>query len=362
MTDPGLPQSSSPRTTPPTPPPMAAPLMAVEAAEAPAVVTRQIERCGAGFAALGERLRRDPPRFVVTCARGSSDHASAYGKYLIETRLGRAVASIGPSIASVYGGHLSLEGALFIAVSQSGRSPDLLRLVEVAKAGGALVVGFVNAEDSPLAEMCDHFLPLSAGPERSVAATKSCVASLAAYLQLVAHWQDDPALKAVLAALPDTLEAAKGLDWKPALMPLAKAANLYVLGRGVGFGAALEMALKFKETCRLHAEAFSAAEVVHGPLALVGPGFPVLALTQADAAEPHTRAVVERIVGLGAAVATTESGLAGTTPLPSLSGIAPEAAPLAALQSFYGAVHELALARGIDPDSPPNLAKVTKTV
>lgn len=353
MTDPGNPDFKPSRTTP---------LMAVEAAEAPAAVARQIARCGAGFAELGARLRREPPRFVVTCARGSSDHASAYGKYLIETRIGRAVASIGPSIASVYGGHLSLEGALFVAVSQSGRSPDLLRLVEAAKAGGALVVGFVNAEDSPLAEMCDHFLPLAAGPERSVAATKSCIASLAAYLQLVAHWQDDPALKATLAALPDTLAAAQALDWKPALMPLATAQNLYVLGRGVGFGAALEMALKFKETCRLHAEAFSAAEVVHGPLALVGPGFPVLALTQADAAEPHTRAVVERIVGLGAAVATTEAGLAGTTLLPSLPGIAPEAAPLAALQSFYGAVYELALARGIDPDSPPNLAKVTKTV
>ncbi|MBP2300783.1 SIS domain-containing protein [Azospirillum picis] len=338
------------------------PLMALEAAEAPAAVARQIQRNGADFAALGERLRRHPPRFVVTCARGSSDHASAYGKYLIETRLGLAVASIGPSVASVYGGHLNLEGALFIAVSQSGRSPDLLRLVEAAKAGGALVVGFVNAGETPLAALCDHCLPLSAGPERSVAATKSCIASLAAYLQLVVHWQQDAGLAATLADLPQTLERAAALDWRPALMPLAGATNLYVLGRGVGFGAALEMALKFKETCRLHAEAFSAAEVVHGPLALVGPGFPVLALTQADAAEPHTRAVVERIVGLGAAVATTETGLHGTVALPALPGLAPEAAPLAALQSFYGAVYDLALARGLDPDNPPNLAKVTKTV
>ncbi|MGQ9372171.1 SIS domain-containing protein [Azospirillum sp. ST 5-10] len=338
------------------------PLMVREAAEAPDVVARQAERWGAAFADLGARLRRRPPRFVVTCARGSSDHASAYGKYLIETRLGRAVASIGPSVASVYGGHLSLEGALFVAVSQSGGSPDLLRLVEAAKAGGALVVGFVNAEDSPLATLCDHCLPLSAGPERSVAATKSCIASLAAFLQLVAHWQDDAGLKATLAALPETLAAARALDWRPALLPLATARSLYVLGRGVGFGAALEMALKFKETCRLHAEAFSAAEVVHGPLALVGPGFPVLALTQADAAEPHTRAVVERIFGLGAAVVTTETGLPGTATLPMPPGLAPEAAPLAALQSFYGAVGDLALARGLDPDAPPHLLKVTKTI
>ncbi|AWK89501.1 SIS domain-containing protein [Azospirillum thermophilum] len=352
MTEARAPEAQAPKT----------PLMAQEAAEAPAVVARQMDRCGPAFAEIGDRLRRQPPRFVVTCARGSSDHASLYGKYLIETRLGRAVASIGPSVASVYSGHLDLQGALFVAVSQSGRSPDLLKLVEAAKAGGAVVLGFVNAEDSPLAALCDHCLPLCAGPERSVAATKSCIASLAAYLQLVAHWQQDPALTATLAALPETLEAAKGCDWRPALLPLAAAQSLYVLGRGIGFGAAAEMALKFKETCRLHAEAFSAAEVVHGPLALVGPGFPVLALTQADAAEPHTRAVLERMVGLGAAVAATEDGLAGAVRLPVPAGLAAEAAPLAHLQSFYGAVYELALARGLDPDTPPNLRKVTETV
>ncbi|WP_207478682.1 SIS domain-containing protein [Arenibaculum pallidiluteum] len=342
--------------------PPSLPLMALEAAEAPDAVARQTERCGAAFAALGAELRRRQPRFVVTCARGSSDHASAYGKYLIETHLGLAVASIGPSVASVYSGRLDLAGALFVAVSQSGRSPDLLSLVETARRGGALVVGIVNAEDSPLSRLCDHCMPLSAGPERSVAATKSCIASFAAFLQLVAHWQDDARLLAALSALPEALAGAQKCDWQPALLQLAGATGLYVIGRGIGYGAALEVALKFKETCRLHAEAFSAAEVAHGPLALVGPGFPVLALTQPDAAAPNTRAVIERMLGLGAPVMTTEAGLEGATLLPSVPGLPAETAPLAALQSFYLAVHELARMRGQDPDTPPNLRKVTETI
>src|SRR5690349_16063651 len=131
------------------------PKMAVEAAQASDAAARQIARCGAGYAELGERLRRAQPRFVVTCARGSSDHAAGYGKYLIETMLGRAVASVGPSVASVYKTDLDLRDALFIAVSQSGRSPDLLRLTEAARRGGALVVGIVNDETSPLPDLCD---------------------------------------------------------------------------------------------------------------------------------------------------------------------------------------------------------------
>jgi len=134
--------------------------MALEAAQSAEAARRQIARCEGAFTELGERLRQRPPRFVVTCARGSSDHAASYGKYLIETTLGRAVASVGPSVASVYNTPgLELRESLFVAVSQSGRSPDLLRLTEAARAGGALVIGFVNNEDSPLFSLCDIGLP-----------------------------------------------------------------------------------------------------------------------------------------------------------------------------------------------------------
>ena len=338
------------------------PLMATEAAEAAASARRQIERCAGGFAELGERLRRRPPRVVVTCARGSSDHAASYGKYLIETLLGRVVASVGPSVASVYHTRrLALADSLFVAVSQSGRSPDLLRLTETARAGGALVVGFINDESAPLADLCHVSLPLSAGVETSVAATKSYLLSGLAFLQLVAHWSDEPELLDALAQLPDSLEAATHLDWWPSLAPLAGANSLYVLGRGIGLGAALEMALKLKETCRLHAEAFSTAEVLHGPLALVGPGFPILVVGQEDESAESNRTAAARLVQLGA---TVRSALAvpGAETLPTLAAAPPAIAPLCQVQSFYMAVHRLAAARQLDPDAPAHLHKVTETV
>ncbi|MDY7229097.1 SIS domain-containing protein [Hyalangium rubrum] len=340
----------------------AVPAMAREATQAAEAARRQIRDYGAAFAELGERLRRRPPRFIVTCARGSSDHAASYGKYLLETTLGRAVASMGPSVASVYNTQdIDLRDALFIAVSQSGRSPDLLRLTERAHAGGALVVGFINNVQSPLFELCDIGLPLCAGPEESVAATKSYLTSGLAFLQLVAHWSQAGALREAVSALPESLEAARALDWWPALEPLVDARSLFVIGRGIGLGAALEMALKFKETSRLHAEAFSTAEVLHGPLALVGPGFPILALAQEDSSAESTRHVVHRLVQLGADVHSVLP-VPGSKPLPTVPGVPHAIAPLCQVQSFYMAVHRLAVARKLNPDMPAHLRKVTETV
>ena len=366
--------------------------MAHEAAQTAACARRQIARCAGGFAELGERLRRRPPRFVVTCARGSSDHAASYGKYLIETELGLAVASVGPSIASIYYANgsshgsahgfahgsshgsahessngtgarrpLALDDALFVTVSQSGTSPDLLRLTEAARAGGALVVGFINDEHAPLAALCDVALPLCAGPETSVAATKSFLLSGLAFLQLVAHWSGDPALADAVAELPGALDAASRLDWWPALGPLASATSLYTLGRGTGLGAALEIALKLKETCRLHAEAFSTAEVLHGPLALIDRGFPVLVVGQDDDSAATTRSVVARLIELGASVRSTLD-VPGAERMPTVPSAAPVIAPLCQVQSFYLAVHRLATARALDPDAPANLRKVTETL
>ncbi|MBU8900316.1 SIS domain-containing protein [Corallococcus sp. M34] len=338
------------------------PVMAREAAQSAEVARLQLQHCEEAFAELGERLRRHPPRFVVTCARGSSDHATVYGKYLIETVMGRAVASVGPSIASIYGAHaLDLRDSLFIAVSQSGRSPDLLRMTEAARAGGAFVVGFVNEPTAPLTSRCDLALPLCAGPERSIAATKSYLLSGLAFLRLVAHWSADASLREAVAALPEALEAARALDWWPALSGLTDARSLYVVGRGSGLGAALELALKLKETCRLHAEAFSSAEVLHGPLGLVRPGFPVLALGQEDGSAEGTRAVVKRMLELGAEVRSVLP-VPGALPLPTVAEVPTVLAPLCQVQSFYMAVHRLASARGLDPDAPAHLRKVTETV
>jgi glutamine---fructose-6-phosphate transaminase (isomerizing) len=336
--------------------------MASEAAQAADVARDQIARCGSAFAELGEHLRRHPPRFVVTCARGSSDHAATYGKYLIETTLGHVVASVGPSVASIYDTRdLQLEGALFIAVSQSGKSPDLLRLTEAARSAGAFVIGFVNDEASPLSALCDWCLPLCAGPERSVAATKSHVLAALAFLQLVAHWSGREPLRDAAGRLPDALTAAREIDWWPALSSLSGATNMLVLGRGIGLGAALEMALKLKETCRLHAEGLSSAEAIHGPLALVHKDFPVLVLGQDDASAESTRHAVRRLVDLDAAVHSVLE-VPGAQPLPVVAGLPAAISPLCQMQSFYMAVPRLAAARGLDPDAPAHLSKVTETV
>ena len=344
------------------PNPVTAPISALarEAAETPAVARRQIERSQAAFAALGERLRKDPPKYVVTCARGSSDHATTYGKYLIETHAGRVVASVGPSIASVYESPLDLTGSLFIAVSQSGRSPDILRLTEAAKKSGALTVGFINDETSPLFSMCDAAIPLSAGAETSVAATKSYLLSALAYLQLVAHWRQDKALLDAVAELPDALSRAVAIDWRPVIETLSKVVSMYVVARGVGLGVGMEMALKLKEVCGLHAEAFSSAEVIHGPLALAGPGFPVMLVGQRDETLAGILDAGKRFVDAGSRVISTVD-IPGATVLPTVESKA-VIAPLCQLLSFYMAVSELARSRGLDPDKPPHLRKVTETV
>lgn len=333
-------------------------LMFREAVQAADAVALQFARNVATVDALVERLRREPPRFVVTCARGSSDHAATYAKYLFETRLGLVTASASPSVGSVYAARQHLEGALYVLISQSGRSPDLLRNAEAARAGGAYVVALVNAEDSPLAVLADCVLPLHAGPERSVAATKSYLCSLAAVLQLTAHWSGDAALRDALPALPRALAGAWRADWTSLVDGLADARNLFVLGRGLGLGAAQEMALKLKETCGLHAEAYSAAEVRHGPMAIVGPGFPLLCLAQGDETDAGMREVAADFRDRGARVwLAAQDG-----DLPMAAAPHPACAPLLAVQSFYRAANALALRRGFDPDVPPHLRKVTETL
>jgi glucosamine--fructose-6-phosphate aminotransferase (isomerizing) len=332
-----------------------------EAAETPDLAARQIARLSPTLRDLGARLRARPPRVVVTCARGSSDHAASYGKFLLETQIGTPVASVGPSVVSLYGAPLKLEGALFVAVSQSGRSPDLLSLTAHARANGALVVGFVNDESSPLADLCDVVGPLGAGPETSVAATKSYLLSGLALMGLVAHWSGQARALQTLEGAPERLAAAARLDWSPALDALRLAQGLFVVGRGASLGAAQEAALKFKETSRLHAEAFSSAEVIHGPLALAGPNFPVLALGQADASAPSFLQSVGRIAALGSPVWSTLEA-PGAETLPTVPDVDPNLAPLCQTLSFYMALAGFARARGFDPDRPPHLAKVTETM
>ncbi|HSD73230.1 MAG TPA: SIS domain-containing protein, partial [Steroidobacteraceae bacterium] len=224
-----------------------------EAGESATVVARQLAENEALMRELGERLHRSPPHFIMTGARGSSDHAATFAKYVFETRLGIATASAAPSVSSLYGAAQNLSGVLFLAISQSGRSPDLLQQAEAARGAGATVVALVNDADSPLAQVASFVVPLHAGVERSVAATKSYIASLTAILHLTARWNRDPRLTRALQDLPAVLRTAWTLEWSEVIELLIDAHNLFVIGRGLGLGIAQEAALKLKETCGLHA-------------------------------------------------------------------------------------------------------------
>ncbi len=332
-----------------------------EAGEAAQAVRVQMEKNGERAAELGAALRDLKPRAVVTCARGSSDHVATFAKYLIETRTGVLTASAAPSISSVYGVQQDLKQCLFLAISQSGRSPDLVAAARAAKAAGATVVALVNAEATPLADVADYVLPLCAGPEQSVAATKSYIASLAAVVHLVAAWTNDESLLAALRSAPDALARAWQLDWSAAVPTLRATSHLYVIGRGVGLGIAQEAALKCKETCRLHAEAFSGAEVRHGPQALLQENFPALLFAQNDETREGVEALARDLIARGVDVLLAGAEVPGATVLPTVSAH-PAIEPLLVAQSFYRLANRLSLARGCDPDRPPHLRKITETV
>jgi glucosamine--fructose-6-phosphate aminotransferase (isomerizing) len=331
--------------------------MATEAVEAPEAVQRFLDRNGPALTELGARLRVAPPPVVITSARGSSDHAAGYFKYAAEILTGVPCCSMGASVVSVYGARLRAKGALCLTISQSGRSPDIVALQDAARKAGALTVALVNVADSPAAQAADIALPLHAGPELSVAATKSFIVSLAAGAAIVAAWRDDTALIRAVAELPEALRRAVAIDWPQAVDLAQKAESLYVVGRGPCLPIAAETALKLKETCAIHAEAYSLAEVMHGPLELLGAGFPILAFSPEDAARPTSFAALARMRATGATVlAVEQGGLAyAATGHPLLD-------PIAMVQTAYRFVEATARALGRDPDRPLLLRKVTETL
>ncbi|MEA2983983.1 MAG: hypothetical protein QOD94_237 [Alphaproteobacteria bacterium] len=334
--------------------------MATEFREAPEVVLRQGEALAAPLAELAARLKRRPPDVVVTCARGSSAHAATFGKHLFERHLGIVCAPAAPNIASVYRKQMRLKDQLFLSISQSGRSDDLVESARMAKASGAITVAMVNDTASPLAADSDIVLPIGAGPEQSVAATKTFVASLAALLRLTAAWTEDADFAAALERLPDRLAAASDLDWSAALGALTEATSLLTLGRGPTLAIAREAALKFKETCDLPAEPFSGAEFMHGPVSLVDTHYPVLIFVPTDAAAKGLAELAADLGSKGASVFVTGTREAAGS-LPSLSPEHPDADAICLIQSLYGLLVTLAGRRGTNVDKPRHLRKVTRT-
>ena len=331
-----------------------------EAAEAPDCVENQLHRNGAALARLAGQLRTQPPAAVVTIGRGSSDHAATYARYLVETRLGILTSSLSPSIFSVFKAPLSLRNMLCLVISQSGQSPDLLAAAGAARESGAIVVALVNDPDSPLTEIASIVLPQGAGPEKSAAATKSFITSLSAIAQLVSLWSGDEAMQAALTQLPSALAKAWDEDWSPCRKMLQTSDHLYTVGRGLHLGIAQEAAHKLKETCMIHAEAFSSAEVLHGPNELVGKDFPVLLFRSEDAGDASIQDAARRLAAQGAPVMMAGGGGPDTLPVPRAPN--PALAPILQIQAFYRMADALASDRGHNPDQPRHVQKVTHTV
>lgn len=337
-------------------------LMRKEILEIPEAAESLLSDGLASIQSAAEDLRAVDPRFITTVARGSSDHASTLVKYACELSLGLPVASIGPSVASIFAAPLKLANSASIIISQSGKSPDIVKLAQAATEQGALSIAITNEISSPLAAACKHTIHIKAGLEASVAATKTFVTSALAGLAVLAYWKQDEALIAAIHALPGHLAQAVNYDWPTLRSVLKDRDSLYVLGRGPSLAISNEAALKFKETCQLHAESYSSAEVLHGPVSIVEPDYPVLAMVSQDAAEDSINAVADQLAGQGASVFATSEKVKQANRLQVVRTDHPLTDPLALVVSFYAFVEKLALQRGGNPDKPRNLKKVTETV
>lgn len=337
-------------------------MMLKEARQCPAVASRLLAEDADLYDRLAADLNRMPPPFVAMLGRGSSGHAASYGAFIIETVLGVLCASLAPSTVTLHDAHLKTDLALALAVSQSGRSPDLVQIFERVKRGGARAVALVNKPDSPLAELADVVLPHHAGDENAVAATKTFVASLVGMARLVGVWSGRADLAEALTALPDRLDQALTCDWSGALDLLQPVDRMLVIARGVSLAVAGEAALKLKETCALQAEAFSAAEVMHGPRVLVEPGYPVLGLAPDGPDSASTVATLNALARDGARVLCAGSRIEGGITLPMPPPLHPLLDPIVAVVAFYPFVAALSVARGLSPDTPRHLSKVTETI
>lgn len=333
--------------------------MARETAEVPETIARQIDTQMGTYVETGRRIARMNAPCLVTCARGTSDHAATYFKYLVEIGIGMPVSSIGPSVASIYRAELKMAGIPIIAISQSGASADLVATIEAAAAGGARTFVLTNNAGSPLAQAADHVLDQAAGQERSIAATKTFIASLVALASIYAAWRDDTTMLDAIRMLPKALENALSTDWGSALPDFRPLRNFYIISRGPSYAIACETALKFKETCRLHAEAFSAAEVRHGPIELADESFTTLAFLSRDESRHSLLDTVARMRETGAKVHVAGAG--SEADLRTIAADHPQLDPICQILSLYGFVESLSRALGLDPDAPANLNKVTVT-
>ena len=308
---------------------------------------------------VANRIRQADPRVVVISGRGSSGNAGTLLRYLFEARAGLLVSTSAPSVMTTYGQSIDMRNAVFIVISQSGRSPDLVMGAQSARKNGALTIAIVNDLTSPLALACELTLPMGAGLERSVAATKSVVLSMVTSVQLVASLTSDNELNEKIKRLPQRFSDALACDWSLWSSSLAAARAAFVVGRGFGLGPAREIGLKVTETMRLPTLSYSAAEVMHGPLACASAEIPFLVLRQHDGSSAMVDALIAelRVRKLNVFSAGDPTGI-----LPWIGNDDPICDAITMLLPAYATIELAARARGFDPDNPPNLSKITETM
>ena len=334
--------------------------MADEMAEQPARLRHLIGR----FDTIVERVRAvapSPLNGITIVARGSSDLAGVYGRYLLEAATGKPVSMAAPSLYTLYGVDADYSGQLVIAVSQSGATPEIVQTLQALQDGGGRGLAITNDPESALARTADEAVELEVGEERAVPATKTVTGQLTAFAIIASALGQAPFTRDELEAVPDSVRVALD-DRGPvaaAVEPLVGSSQLIIVARGYLYAAALETALKIKETCSLFADAYSAADLRHGPIAAVTSGVPVVALCASGPALSDVASLVDELRARQANVLVIGSGDRADVPVPS---VAPEPlAPIVAVVRGQQLAHELALRLGLDPDSPPGLTKVTPT-
>lgn len=333
-----------------------------EAIEASTKVAEQYLQQKEKFITTADRIRNYGPEHLVTTARGSSDHAASFLNFLTMQHLGILSTSLPMSLVTLYQAPLRAHKTLCVGVSQSGASPDVRSPIKYFKEHGGLTLSLVNVENSPLYNESELALGLMAGEEKAVAATKSFITSLSAIYSLVAHWKNDPALIQEISQLPELLERAQKLSWAPFIDKLIHTDKIMVVGRGPGLSLALEAGLKFKETCQIQAEAFSSAEIKHGPQALIDKGYTILIFATSGPIMTDLLRLAEDYKARGANVILAAPSYVKEKDLEIISTKNSELEILTAIQSFYLAISELSIARGLNPDAPKFLNKVTTTL
>lgn len=337
--------------------------MAHEISEQPHVLAGLLDSGRKQFVAVADIIKRTSPRFVLLAARGTSDHAALYAKYLIEISLGLPVGLASPSTLTAYGATPQLEGVLWLAVSQSGGSPDLVESTAAARRLGALTVAVTNSPGSPLAGAAQHHVDILAGSETAVAATKSYTAQLLALWLLVDAWRGGTSTNA--AGIPDWAASVLADD---AVLDVAGsyrfAERIITTGRGYSYPTAREGALKLMETSYLPAQAFSGADLLHGPFAMIDSQHPVIAVVPEGIGGTAMRPVLERLAERGAHVCVVgdlSAALPGSLVVPLPAGVPEELSPILQILPLQRLALQLSVERGNDPDAPRGLLKVTET-